>query len=48
MYGITRTVGGLGTMAAVPIYDYVIDHGKKFEYAHIGFAIAIGLGYRYG
>ena len=42
LYGITRMIGGVGTMAAVPIYNYVYSIGKKFEYANYGFAAAIG------
>lgn len=42
LYGITRLIGGVGTMAAVPIYNYVYSIGKKFEYANYGFAAAIG------
>ena len=39
---MTRAVGGVGTFAAVPIYNFVVDIGNKFHLANIGFAIAIG------
>jgi len=42
LYGVTRAVGGLGTFAAIPIYNFIVANGNTFEYGNIGFAIAIG------
>ena len=42
LYGITRVCGGLFTLLAAPIFDFVLEQGNKFKNANFDFAVVIG------